>query len=737
MSRRGHRVKHTHALSEPSPEFLRSGLRAAGIVLICAKVALVPVVFDHASDVPFSVSKALLSHALAYVLAGVILGLFVKYGRALLVWSWLHVPVLAFLATNIVATLFAVDPLLALYGAHTRMGGLGTIADGVLLYFGIALLVRTLWDLSALAVSCLSASTLVLAYELIQFAGKDPLTWATDSASRPFSTIGQATNLAEYLIVVAVGAAAFAAFGAGAPLAARVLLFGYSVLALVGVVVTQTRSAILGLIAGGVMLLALTWAAHPDRRARVVSAVGAAGATAALAVVLLFTPLGARLLSTVEPAAVESDSGLPLEESAEARVALYRIALEMFRARPVLGLGPDNFLAGLPSFRSGAEPFLVQSNPTTSAHSWVAQVAATSGAIGLAAFVGIAAVALVLTFRRGFRPEAWVALGMLGAFLGAGVTTVNAVATDWIFWAAAGAIASTTRKQAVVGVDTAPEPSSATSRRARAAMAYPTSTTRSLIAYLCIGLGLVVALTTVRAIDASRSAKASQVARLQGQTRLAVESGLRATRSDALRPQYWDTLGLAYVSDNRLGDAVSAFERASKLAPYDVRYGSDLARALAAPALQGDRTSVERAREVADRVVRTDPNNPLAHQTRAVVMQITDNLPEALKSSERALALDRLNSAGLTTNRDIYLTGVQVLNALGRPPDAIAVARRGIARLPDELTRVPIRIELARSLTANGQLAEALTEIDLVLAVRPNDSNAQQLRAQIRAALGN
>ena len=52
-------------------------------------------------------------------------------------------------------------------------------------------------------------------------------------------------------------------------------------------------------------------------------------------------------------------------------------------------------------------------------------------------------------------------------------------------------------------------------------------------------------------------------------------------------------------------------------------------------------------------------------------------------------------------------------------------------------TEVPLRIELVRSLIANGQLTEALTEVDLVLAVRPNDPNAQQLRAQIRAALGN
>jgi O-antigen ligase/cytochrome c-type biogenesis protein CcmH/NrfG len=705
-----------------------------GITLVCAKVALIPVVFDYGSDVPFSVSKALLSHALAYVLAGVMVGLFAQYGRTVLVWSRLHIPVLVFLVVNIAATVFAVDHLLALFGAHTRMVGLGTIADCVLLYFAIALLVRTRRDTLALALSFFGGAVVVLAYEFIQLLGKDPLTWAIDPATRPFSTIGQTTSLAEYLSVVAVGAAAAAIFMRGLPAAARTVLILFSGVAIAGTVVTQTRSAVLGLIAAAGLLVALTWAAHPHPRARLVSAIGAAGAGVALAVVLFMTPLGARLLSTVDTAATaEGESGSRLEESADARVALYRIAFEMLRDRPALGHGPDTFLASLPRFRSGAEPYGVQDNPSNSAHSWVAQVGATSGLAGLVAFVATAAIGIVLTFRRGFLPEAWVALAMLVAFLGAGLTTVNAIATDWLFWAAAGAIASSTSHPAPTGASDLAEPPN--TRRTKSTKTYPIIRTRSAIAYVCVGIGFVLALTTVSALDASRSVKASQLARLQGQTQRAIDLGLQATRSDPLRPQYWNTLGLAYVSANRLAEAVSAFDRASSLAPYDVRYDGDLARAYAAQFLQGDRTANSRARGVADRVVRTDPNNPRAQHSRTVVMQATGDLPEAVKSSERAVALDRTTEAGYTANPEIYVTGVQVLNAVGRPLDAITLARRAMPILGDEVVRVPLRIELSRALLANGQAAEALTEIDAALSMRPNDPNAQQLRAQIQAAL--
>src|SRR5689334_7648095 len=84
-----------------------SRLRLFGVAVICAKVALIPVIFDSASDFPFGPSKVLLSHALSYVVAGVIAGLAVRFGRSLWVWSPVHVPVLIFLGLNALATIFA------------------------------------------------------------------------------------------------------------------------------------------------------------------------------------------------------------------------------------------------------------------------------------------------------------------------------------------------------------------------------------------------------------------------------------------------------------------------------------------------------------------------------------------------------------------------------------------------------------------------------------------------------
>jgi tetratricopeptide (TPR) repeat protein len=245
-----------------------------------------------------------------------------------------------------------------------------------------------------------------------------------------------------------------------------------------------------------------------------------------------------------------------------------------------------------------------------------------------------------------------------------------------------------------------------------------------------VAIGVLMMFTPINALSASHSSYESTRLRLRSQPEQAAAAALRATGSDPLRAQYWDTLGLAYVSGDHLSEAASAFSQANKLAPYDVRFHGDLARVYVVMFQRGDKTAGARAHEVGEQAVRIDPNNPLANHTRAVAMQVTGDYPEALKSVERAIALDRYNNQGL------YVTAAQVLLGLGRPADAVTMALRGIAVVPDPRNQVPIRTELVRSLAANGQLAEALIEARNVLAIQPGEPTVQKLVAQIQAAMG-
>jgi cytochrome c-type biogenesis protein CcmH/NrfG len=209
-----------------------------------------------------------------------------------------------------------------------------------------------------------------------------------------------------------------------------------------------------------------------------------------------------------------------------------------------------------------------------------------------------------------------------------------------------------------------------------------------------------------------------------------VEPALRATSFDPRRPEYWDGLGLAYVSRQRPKEAVSAFERAVRLAPYNVRYWGDLASANLVLVQGGDATASARARDAADHALQADRNNPLASLTRAVVMQVTGNLPEAVRSVERAVALDPKSA-----NAYLYVVAAQVMVDSDRSGDAVRVARQGLEILGLTHQSVAIRIELARALVAGGQPLEALRELDLALSIQPANATLQRLKTQIQASI--
>lgn len=703
-------------------------MRVFGVGLICTKVALVPLLFDYSLDWPFTVAKGLLSHALAYPLAGILVALAIRRGRQFLSYSPLHVAVLAFLGANVAATVTAADSVLALYGAHGRMLGLGTIADWVVLYFGAALLVRTRSDWMAVFSAAVTASIMVLGYEAIQLLGLDPLSWNMDSSARPFSTIGQPTTLGLYLSTLALGTLALGLLLQGLTRPWRALLLAFTVVLLVGAVATGSRASVVGIATGSATLVLFLWFTRSGNRARVITIGGAGAGMMVITLLVLATPLGTRLATTIEGSIVndsDPEALVRLEPSATGRIELYGIALQMLRDRPIFGYGPDNFAVGVPKFRAEQAGF-VRQGLATSGHSWLSYVATGSGGVGLASFFSIIGIAVFLAARNCVRPIPPTATVMLAAFLGTGLTTISDVGTDWLFWVAVGAVAaSSSRLSSSDGAGAA----NAAYRKTRGGGGQLRN--MNVVAFACLAISLLALPSTASALDASRATRESQNARLTGKTQQAIDLGLRATRLDPGRAEYWHDLGLAYVGDARWQDASTAFERASRLAPYDQRHVGDFARAQLALALKGDPTARSKALELGDLAVRIDPNNPLSHLTRAVVMQATVNVSEALRSVRRALDLDPQSR-----NASLYTTAVQVTAASGQAREALAVARQGIGILGRSVQSVALRVELARVLVTLGQANDALSELDTALAIHPGHVAATRLQAEIRAGSG-
>jgi Tfp pilus assembly protein PilF len=421
---------------------------------------------------------------------------------------------------------------------------------------------------------------------------------------------------------------------------------------------------------------------------------------------------------------VSGEDNLALDlASLDVRAVLYQVAVDIVRERPLLGYGPDNFVVGISRHRPERGPDEARLSYATSAHSWVAQIATGSGLIGLAAFIAIIVGLAVLTARSDFLAVPVAAASALAAHLGTGLTSVSDVGSDWVFWIAAALLVTFTSR--VEGVSPSALASGSV-RRKTSQRIFGASRAGIALAVLCTAVGIGLALTSARALDASRSARVSEDARMVGRAGQALDAGLAATTVDPNRAEYWHLLGLAYVSGGRWRDAAAAFDRAVRLAPWDLRNIGDLVQTQILLARDGDAAARVRAEQLVNEAVRRDPNYPDAQYTRAVVMQFIGNAPEALSSIERALTL-----SPQTTNAQLYVVATQSYVAVGRAEDGVRVARLGLS-----VTDSPqIRIELARALLASGRAGEALAEVDKVLAAEPGNAPAQRLRSEITAAI--
>ncbi|PIR99177.1 hypothetical protein COT87_00805 [Candidatus Collierbacteria bacterium CG10_big_fil_rev_8_21_14_0_10_44_9] len=114
--------------------------------------------------------------------------------------SPIHIGILAVLITQIISTLFSINPYTSFWGYYSRFHqGLLTTICYTIIYFAA---VKWLDNKSTLKLIKISVSTAIIIslFAISEHFGIDKNYWIQDVASRPFATLGQPNWLAAYLL---------------------------------------------------------------------------------------------------------------------------------------------------------------------------------------------------------------------------------------------------------------------------------------------------------------------------------------------------------------------------------------------------------------------------------------------------------------------------------------------------------------------------------------------------------
>jgi putative inorganic carbon (HCO3(-)) transporter len=328
-----------------------------------------------------------------------------RQGEVTLKRTPLDLPLLAFIGTAALSSLFAVNWNVAIFGTYDRWEGLLTIVSYALLFWLAVQLLSDEAEARGLIWSLLISAYFVGAIAILQsgfgvlgggyFQGANGILRADATLANPDFT---------GIFIAMMLPVAFAKLVSRRPAVTRVLAANLVVVLLLGLVATYTRAAWIGAVVGVIIVLVL-------RRGRfhvwplVISAslviVGFAVATgvAASMPASAKSGVGHAVLARIASIA-DLSSGTQNE-----RIATWADTLPLIASRPILGYGPDTFGLVYPQFETSNKLGVLWDKP----HQDALGVAASLGVLGLVAYIWIL-VAFVRAFWKGRHLRGAVAL---------------------------------------------------------------------------------------------------------------------------------------------------------------------------------------------------------------------------------------------------------------------------------------------------------------------------------------
>jgi len=729
------RVKHEDVLM--SAFFTARFLARAGLAILCLKIAVAVLLNDSSAFLAFSHVKALAGYSLSLFLLGLLAALFIQGGRSVLTWTPLHVPAALFALAYLLAAAFAVDQRIALAGAVGRYLGLLTVLDSLVMYAAAATLLPLVGGgVRWVALTIASTAAVELGIEVLQIVG----IMHASGSGRPYGTAGNADPLGVLMATFAAGAIGAAA----APSSSRhvrVGALGVAAVALAGWLLSGTRAPVPGL-AATILGLAVLWALAANRtgaRVKRAAVLGALGVAVLAAVAV--SPMGQRLVriaGSAGPLLAGSLDGV--DKNVAGRLDHYRASLSMFLDRPLLGIGPDNYVVRwadyrLPDTRQFHRSYGVQ----TSTHGWPFKLVTDAGIAGLTALVGVLVVGAG-TARRHWR-DPWIlgSLAMLMTILGGAAVAPSSVVLEWIPWVALGVIGASAAVPVVAAAtDRTAHAEPATERKAGRSERRPPQRGRKgasrrspgfpVAAAIAVAAGLALALTPLAAWGASRDAAQARAALRAGSNDRAVAFANRSVQGDAWQASYWTQLGGAQRRAGKEPAALQAFQRAADLAPWDAATWLNVGQSQILLYAGGDKAQKAAALETMRRAVAVDPYRPDVHHGLAVALYNVDRYEDAAAEAETGYAIDQDSVAEYG-----YEVAARSYLKLERPEQAERWCELGLAdpRL-SQGRQITLRLLSAQALLALGRSAEALAQVDKVLALDASNAQAKQLKKTIQ-----
>ena len=398
------------------------------IVLFHLLFMTVPFFFTWVNEELFEFPKMLLTYGFTTLIVGLWASRMVLEKKIIIhqtVFDW---PILFFVVSQTLSTIFSIHPPTSIMGYYTRFhGGLLSTLTYVLLFYALVSNFSKK-ELQKLWLTIFIAALGVTLYAIPEHFGHSPscllitknfdvACWVQDVKTRVFATFGQPNWLAAYAItLIPLGISFFAQNQKKW----QQILFGLTTLTLfLTLLFTQSRSGLMGFGASMIVLgLGLIWLKYKNKKNKTLL-IKSLGLISALAVTLAligssFTPSILKIFHPNKSSAIPTPTTTQpvnrLEiggtDSGEIRKIVWQGAINVWKRYPLLGSGVETFAYSYYQDRPMAHNLVSEWDFLyNKAHNELLNFLATTGIVGLLSYLLLLACFGIISLQAIFHPQ--------------------------------------------------------------------------------------------------------------------------------------------------------------------------------------------------------------------------------------------------------------------------------------------------------------------------------------------
>ena len=420
-------------------------------ILFTILLFLVPLIFFKTTSELFEFNKIVTLYIFTILITSAWLVKSIKLKKIIFRRTFLDWPLVIFLVTLLVSSIFSIDVRTSIFGYYSRFnGGLLSMFSYALLYWAyVSNMDKTTTKKSIiyLLISTTIASILAT-FEHFNFSatcglmglGFNNSCWVQDVQNRVFSTFGQPNWLAATIVSLIPITTGLTLIKKGESIKKNklYLLIFFTLILFVTLLFTKSRSGILGFLISDIIFSGLIIFNYKKEFIKNLITVNIIFVVFTILIGSPWSPSILNLNKTIQNKESNLSTAPALEtggtESGVIRQIVWKGAYEIWKAHPIVGTGPETFAFSYPLFKP------IEHNLTSEwdfiynkAHNEYLNYLATTGALGFISYVTIILFILTILLKN----KSIFGLSLLAGFISILITNFfgfSVVATSLIFF---------------------------------------------------------------------------------------------------------------------------------------------------------------------------------------------------------------------------------------------------------------------------------------------------------------